>query len=175
MLSLARNAIEYPLKKKEKFKFIPNDVTGNLKKKGAVFVTLYVKNELHGCIGSVKAWRMLAEDIMKNSYSAAFEDSRFDSLSENDLEYLKIEISLLSEPVQIMVKNETDLVNQINQNTDGLILKYGLKQATFLPTVWEKIPEKREFVRKLKLKAGLPGDFWSDNLEFFIYNTEKVV
>ncbi|MDH4263399.1 MAG: AmmeMemoRadiSam system protein A [Spirochaetia bacterium] len=174
LLSIAFKSIEYKIKNNRKYKIEKSSLTSNLKKNTATFVTLYVNDELHGCIGSLKAFRPLAEDVLYNAFSAAFEDYRFNPVKESDLNQLKVEISLLSEPVRILFESEADLLEKITMYKDGLIMKSGKSQATFLPSVWEKLPDKVQFLQKLKEKAGLPSGFWSDQIEFFKYNVIKI-
>jgi AmmeMemoRadiSam system protein A len=175
LLTIARNSIEYPVKNGKKYKVEPSLLTDILKKNKATFVTLYVNDDLNGCIGSLTAFRPLADDVAHNAFSAAFEDHRFNSITFGDLDDLKIEISILSEPTRILFKNEADLLDKITMYDDGLILKLGLKQATFLPTVWEKLPDKIQFLKRLKEKAGLAPGYWSNQLEFFKYQVEKII
>ena len=143
-----------------------------LHKKGASFVTLTVAGVLRGCIGSVEARRPLGLDVARNAYAAAFRDERFAPLTEADLGSLNIQISVLSQPAKLDAETETELASKLRPRIDGLILEEGPRGATFLPSVWETIPEPTLFIRQLKRKAGFKEDYWSSQLEAFIYTTQ---
>lgn len=139
----------------------------------ASFVTLQMHGELRGCIGSLAATRPLVTDVSHHAYSAAFRDPRFNAVTTRELDFLEIHISVLSAPTPIEFDSELDLLRQIRPGEDGLVLKEGHYRATFLPDVWQKLPEPRQFMAQLKLKAGLPVDHWSDNLVIERYGTES--
>ncbi len=143
-----------------------------LKEERATFVTLTLNGNLRGCIGMLEACRPLAEDITENAVSAAFRDPRFPPLSRDEFGDLKISISVLSPPEEMTFSSEADLLNQIRPGIDGLILQEGVRKGTFLPSVWEELPETAAFVEHLKLKAGLPAGYWSDTLRVFRYTAE---
>lgn len=138
----------------------------------ATFVTLTISGRLRGCIGMLEACRPLAEDVAANAYAAAFEDPRFPPLTRIEFEKLEIHISVLSPPEELAFSSEADVLNQLRPGTDGLILQEGSRRGTFLPSVWEELPEKELFWTNLKLKAGLPADYWSDTVRVFRYTTE---
>lgn len=140
----------------------------------AAFVTLHVGGELHGCIGTLEARRPLVEEVASNAYGAAFEDSRFPALTGFELERLDIHISILSAAEPMMFSSEEDLVAQLRPGIDGLILEEGRHRGTFLPSVWETIPQARDFLRHLKLKAGLQPDYWSKNIRIQRYTAASV-
>ena len=108
----------------------------------------------------------------QNAHRAAFRDKRFKALSDGDLEGMEISISILSTPRPMEFDDEAHLAEQIQPDTDGLILSEGEKRGVFLPVVWEQISSPRDFVRRLKNKAGLPLDYWSDSLQVWRYTTE---
>ena len=137
---------------------------------GATFVTLTKHGQLRGCIGSLEAWRPLIEDLRTNAQAAAFHDPRFPPVVRGELDRLRFEVSLLSPPSPLPVSGEGDLLEQLRPGTDGLILSLGRARGTFLPQVWEQLPEPEEFVGHLKEKAGLPRDFWSEGLRFWRYS-----
>ena len=138
---------------------------------GACFVTIEKNGQLRGCIGSIIAHRPLVNDLIENTRSAAFKDSRFKPLTIEELNQLKISVSILTEPKRILFNSEQDLLDKITPNLDGLIIKDGDKQAVYLPSVWEVIPDKKEFLSALKVKAGLPRDYFSNTFEAYRFET----
>lgn len=140
----------------------------------ATFVTLHVDGKLHGCVGTLDARRPLVEDVVSNARSAAFHDSRFPALTWPEFEQLEIHISILSPPEPMMFSSEADLLAQLRPQVDGLILEDGHHRGTFLPSVWEQLPSPREFLRQLKLKAGLNQDYWSKNIHVQRYTAESI-
>jgi len=137
----------------------------------ASFVTLTIFNQLRGCIGSLQATRALWKDVQENAIHAAFHDPRFPPIDEGEITNLNIEVSVLSTPEQLVYANEKDLLKKINKKM-GLILKSGYKSATFLPQVWEELPDKIEFLENLSMKAGLDKDAWK-HAEFWYYTVKK--
>jgi len=140
---------------------------------GASFVTLTRNGELRGCIGTLEAVRPLLADVAQNAYAAAFEDPRFPPLTEEELPGLTLQISLLSAPRPLHFRSEEELLMQLRPGIDGLILQDRGRRGTFLPTVWESLPDRKEFLAHLKMKAGLPPDWWSDTLQVERYTTES--
>jgi AmmeMemoRadiSam system protein B/AmmeMemoRadiSam system protein A len=140
---------------------------------GATFVTLRRHGELRGCIGSLEAVRPLREDVAANARAAALRDPRFPPLTEAELDGLSVEVSLLSTPQPLTFLDEEDLLRQIEAARDGVVLEHGHRRSTFLPQVWEHLDDAREFLRLLKAKAGLPVDFWSDEIRVALYSVEK--
>ncbi len=144
-----------------------------LDRPAATFVTLTKKGELRGCIGSLEAWRPLLEDLRANAVAAAMHDPRFPPIVRGEFDQVRVEVSLLSPPGLLSHAGEGDLIDQLRPGEDGLILSLGRARSTFLPQVWEQLPDPAEFVRHLKIKAGLPGDFWSAGLRFWRYTIRK--
>lgn len=140
----------------------------------ATFVTLEIEGDLRGCIGTLEAFRPLAVDVSENSYSAAFGDPRFPPVSVLEVERIELHISILSSPQPLEFTSEGDLIRQVRPRTDGLILAERGRRATLLPSVWEQVPNAGEFLAHLKLKAGLPADYWSDSIQVFRYTTSTV-
>lgn len=141
--------------------------------RGATFVTLKKHGELRGCIGSLRAQRPLADDVAANAVAAASRDPRFAPLSASEFDDVDIEVSLLSEPEFIDFHDEADLLAQLRPGEDGLILFAGCRSATFLPQVWEQLPEPREFLAALKHKAGLDPLRPVDGLMAARYHVQK--
>lgn len=168
LLHLARTALEARFKEEE------IKITDNIKKKysekGASFVTLTLSGSLRGCIGSLEARQPLFQDIINNAINAAFHDYRFNPLEENELKRVRIEISVLSPPEKLGIGSK--VFNKID-NKMGLILKLSGRSATFLPQVWEQVPDKEVFLEELAMKAGLGSDDWKD-AEIWFYRVEKV-
>lgn len=140
---------------------------------GATFVTLMRNGELRGCIGTLVAVRPLRTDVMRNAVNAAFADPRFPPLDESELEDLEVEVSKLGEPTPIACADEQALLRELRPHVDGVVLSYGSSRATFLPQVWESLPDPRHFLRELKRKAGLPADFWHPSIEVSRYIVDK--
>jgi len=140
---------------------------------GATFVTLRLDGELRGCIGTLEAEHPLRHDVVRNARNAALRDPRFEPLSEKELAGLSIEVSLLSPPEPLSFADEEDLTRQVEARRHGLVLEYGRHRSTFLPQVWEQLPDARDFLRHLKAKAGLPPDFWSEGIRVSCYAVEK--
>jgi len=140
---------------------------------GACFVTLMHTGQLRGCIGSLQAYRQLLDDVKENALAAAFRDPRFKPLAASEYNEICIEVSLLSPLMAMTISNEEDALTQFQPGVDGVVLHCGDKRGTFLPQVWETLAEPRRFLEELKRKAGLPGDFWSDEVRLFRYHVEK--
>ena len=146
----------------------------SLKDEAATFVTLTIDGNLRGCIGSLIARRSLIEDIKSNAYSAAFEDPRFHPLTKDEYNNIKIEISLLSEPLKLDYIDFKDLKTKLIPNKHGVILKLGVHQATFLPQVWEQLPDFETFMYHLYNKANLDLKEQSVLPEIYTYTVEKI-
>lgn len=144
-----------------------------LKEPGATFVTLMQKGDLRGCIGTLEARRSLLEDVRGNAKSAAFHDPRFAPLSVNELNSTDIEVSLLSAMQALQFSGEQEALAQLRPGVDGVVFQYGHYRSTFLPQVWEQLPTAVEFIAHLKHKAGLPANFWADEVRLSRYTVSK--
>ncbi|MFP4158802.1 MAG: AmmeMemoRadiSam system protein A [Desulfobacterales bacterium] len=134
------------------------------------FVTLKINGNLRGCIGNLLPEKPLAEGVKDNAVNAAFNDPRFAPLSKEEFSRIQIEVSLLTEPAPLEYSDAQDLLDKIRPNVDGLIIKKGSRTSTFLPQVWEQLPDKKSFLSQLCMKAGLPPDEWvKGDLEVFTY------
>jgi len=140
---------------------------------GATFVTLTRQGELRGCIGSLEAYRLLDQDVRENARAAAFRDRRFAPLSEHELVAIRVEVSLLTPAEPIRFATEEDAVRQLRQGIDGVILESERHRGTFLPQMWEHLPDPWQFMSELKRKAGLARDFWSKDLKLYRYEVQK--
>ena len=144
-----------------------------LHEKGACFVTLKQCGELRGCVGSIEARHSLLEAVIVAARAAAFEDPRFSPLSVGDLANTRIEVSLLSALEPMAVLSEAEAVRHIRPHVDGLLLESGRHRGIFLPQVWGSAPNARDFLGLLKLKAGLPANFWSDQIRLYRFQVAK--
>jgi len=154
LLSLARASIESNLLGRN----VEDGAAAWLKQTGATFVTLTKNDALRGCIGSLAPSRPLGDDVAQNALGAAFRDPRFPAITAAEWPQCKVEVSLLSTPKPLRFADEADLLEQIEAGQDGLIIEADGKRGTFLPQVWEDLPEKRGFIAHLMKKAGLPAD-----------------
>jgi AmmeMemoRadiSam system protein A len=137
------------------------------------FVTLTIDGNLRGCIGNLTSNESLISGVRRNTINAAFHDPRFSSLSLSELDLVSIEISILSEPRPLHYRDAADLLKKIHPNIDGVILRKGIASATFLPQVWEQLPEPQYFLTQLCLKAGLAADAWQHSkLEVSTYQVQ---
>jgi len=170
LLKLARSAIESELNG-EKLE-ISKEIKEKYSEKKASFVTLTEHRVLRGCIGSLSPRQELYKDVIENALHAAFDDYRFPQLKKSELSEVKIEISVLSVPEKISFKNEKELLKKINKDM-GIVLKKGFSSATFLPQVWEDLPDKIDFLESLSIKARINKDAWK-NAEVYSYGVEKI-
>ncbi len=145
-----------------------------LLKKKATFVTLTLHEQLRGCIGSLIAHRNLLDDLIANAESAAFNDPRFTPLTTVELDEVKIEVSLLSEPKNIIYTDKNELKYLIHTGSDGVIIRLGNYQATFLPQVWEELPDFDTFFTHLGMKAGIGSNPLSYHPEIYTYQVDKI-
>lgn len=144
-----------------------------LNQPGATFVTLTQNGQLRGCIGSLEAHRVLDQDVRANAVAAAFRDPRFPPLTLAELPRTHVEVSLLTAPQPMAFSDEADALRQLRPNIDGVIFSTGNKRSTFLPQVWEQLPDARQFMARLKQKAGLAADFWSPEVQLQRYEVKK--
>lgn len=174
LLDVARRSIETGLRSAKPLEPDPGCFAPALRALGASFVTLHRNGELRGCTGGLEAWRPLVVDVAVHAFSSAFRDPRFPPLSAAELGGLDIELSILNPPEPLRFASEGELVDQLRPGVDGLVLEEGPLRGTFLPAVWEGLPEPREFLRQLKLKAGLPADYWSEGICVQRYTVESI-
>jgi AmmeMemoRadiSam system protein A len=173
LLQVARSSVEHGLEHGQPLPITPSEYPQALKAIRASFVTLQRAGELRGCIGHLQAVQPLVVDVAENAYAAAFRDTRFFPLSRAEWPDVTVHISILSEPRPMSFTDEADLVRQLTPGEDGLILSDGRNRGTFLPSVWESLPEPQDFLSHLKLKAGLAANHWSDTLQVARYRTES--
>jgi AmmeMemoRadiSam system protein A len=171
LLKIARAAIFQELSRGEDPPLL-HDVPAELMEERACFVTLEIDGRLRGCIGMLEACLPLAEDVEQNAVAAAFHDPRFPPLTRKEFDRIEIHISVLSPPEEVAFSDEKELLDRIRPGVDGLILEEGSRRGTFLPSVWEQLPDKREFLAHLRMKAGLSPGHWSDTLRIYRYTAE---
>jgi len=140
-----------------------------LRQPGASFVTLTIAGDLRGCIGSLTAYQPLGRDVQSNARAAAFDDPRFPPLSANEFGSVHIEVSVLSAPKPMPFASQADALAALRPGTDGVVLFARGRRATFLPQVWEELPDRAQFIRHLMAKAGLPPDYWGDDVRIDRY------
>jgi AmmeMemoRadiSam system protein A len=144
-----------------------------LREPGASFVTLRIDAELRGCIGSVEARRPLGEDVAHNARAAAYRDPRFPPVSGDEIAALQVEVSLLSPREPMRVASEAEALAMLRPGVDGVYLEYEDRASTFLPQVWEGLPQPADFLGELRRKAGLPARFWHPDVRLSRYTVEK--
>ena len=165
LLALARASIESALSKGgELVPFPAAQLSPALSVRRSSFVTLRRGDELRGCCGTLEAPRPLAEDVWRNAWAAAFNDYRFPHLTAAEWPQMNMHLSLLTPPEPLDVATEEQLLALLRPSIDGLILESDIGRATFLPAVWEQIPDPVQFVRHLKIKAGWPATYWSNRV-----------
>lgn len=144
-----------------------------LHEKGASFVTLTQNEQLRGCIGTLEAHRPLLIDVKANAHAAAFRDPRFSPLTMHELDSTEIEISLLSAMQPLVFSGEHDALAQLQPGVDGIVFEFGHYRSTFLPQVWEQLPDADVFMAHLKHKAGLQPGFWNEEVKLYRYTVSK--
>ena len=174
LLSVARQAIENGLRAGSVQIPECSQYSAQLKEVSACFVTLTINKELRGCIGNLNASEPLIANVAHNAYNAAFKDTRFLPLREEELARLHIEISILTPPQAMLVSSEAELLAQLKPGTDGLLIRSGSRQATLLPSVWESLREPKTFLQHLKAKARFSPNEWPEDMQCFRYHTIKI-
>lgn len=169
LLPLARAAIAQELGRPQ----AADDSAPWLHERGACFVTLTQQGELRGCIGTVEAHRPLLADLRANAVAAAVRDPRFAPLTLRELDRTEVEVSLLSPMQALVFRSEGEALAQLRPGTDGVVFEYGARRSTFLPQVWEQLPQVEDFMAYLKRKAGLPTDFWHAEVRLQRYTVSK--
>jgi len=151
----------------------PPAQAGWLAEPGASFVTLTRQGELRGCIGTLEAHRPLGVDVRENAVAAAFRDPRFMPITRVEFDEIRVEVSVLSPSEVLVVVSEEHALATLRPNVDGVVFEYRHYRSTFLPQVWEQLPDPAEFMAHLKRKAGLPMDFWAEEVRLSRYTVSK--
>ncbi|MDJ0701030.1 MAG: AmmeMemoRadiSam system protein A [Woeseiaceae bacterium] len=167
----ARGSIEHGLVHQSPLPVRCDELHPALTEPAATFTTLRIDGKLRGCCGTLEARYPLAEDVSLSAFQAAFQDTRFDPVGKDELPAIRLEVSVLSPLQSLLVTDEADLLDQLSPGRDGVVILADGRRATFLPKVWETIPDPRQFLAALKSKCGLAADFWSERLEFRRYQT----
>jgi AmmeMemoRadiSam system protein A len=140
---------------------------------GATFVTLQCAGRLRGCIGSIEARRPIGEDVRENAVSAAMRDPRFVAMTSDELEDLSVEVTVLSPLEPVPARSEAEALALLRPGVDGVVLSHRASRGTFIPQMWEQLPDPREFLRALKHKAGLPRDLWDAEVTLQRYTVQN--
>jgi AmmeMemoRadiSam system protein A len=174
LLKFARQALEDGVCGRPISPLYLNELPPRLRQPGASFVTLTTHGELRGCIGTLEASQPLVEDVRLHAVAAALEDYRFPPVQPDELPFIKLEISRLTTPELLEYRDPDDLLSKLRPGVDGVVLKDGLRRATFLPQVWEKVPEAEIFLGMLCRKMGAPTETWrSKKLTVLTYQVEE--
>jgi len=174
LLNLSRKNLENYYETGKPIEINEKEIPLSLRKEKACFVTLYKDNQLRGCVGDIYPSSKLYECVIKNSINAAVNDERFNPVTKNELDNLRIEINILTKPKKLEYQNSNDLLAKIKQYKHGLILKQGFFQATYLPTVWKLIPNKILFLENLCVKGNLQKDCWKSPMtEIYTYESSS--
>ena len=174
LLHLAREAMECGVQGRKLPPLNESTLSPHLRKQGASFITLTIRGQLRGCIGALEAHQPLAADVREHAISAALEDPRFPPVREDELSRIQIEVSRLTRPEPLEYKDAADLLSKLKPHVDGVILRDGMRRATFLPQVWEKIPNPADFMNNLCYKMGVSDNTWRiKHLEVLVYQVEE--
>jgi AmmeMemoRadiSam system protein A len=174
LLQLAREAMEYGVRGELLPPLDPAPLSLILRAEGASFVTLTIYGQLRGCIGALQPYQSLAEDVREHAIAAALQDFRFPPVQPSELSQIEIEVSRLTLPQPLEYADSADLLAKLRPGVDGVILRDGFQRATFLPQVWEQLPDKEEFLSHLCAKMGASHDLWrKKHLDVEIYQVEE--
>ena len=174
LLTLARESIVCAVSGKRLPKLHETHLSPILKENGAAFVTLTIGGELRGCIGSLQAYRSLVEDVQEHAVDAALNDYRFLPLSELEIPQVEIEISVLTPSEPLRYEHPQDLPGLLKPHEDGVVLRDGIMSATFLPQVWDQLPDPEVFLDQLCQKMGAPANRWRQKvMQVSIYHVEE--
>ena len=174
LLRMAREAMEYSVRGEKLEPLNESSLPAHLREQGASFVTLTIHGQLRGCIGALEAHQPLAKDVRDHAIAAALEDPRFPPVREDELSRIQIEVSRLTRPVPLEYTDAADLLSKLRPHVDGVILRDDMRRATFLPQVWEKIPDPAEFMDNLCYKMGVSDNTWRiKHLNVLVYQVEE--
>jgi AmmeMemoRadiSam system protein A len=174
LLSIARDAVSAAAQGDR----LPNldlaSLPPALREKGASFVTLTSRGQLRGCIGALEASQPLALDVQEHAEAAATQDFRFPPVTPQEILSIRIELSRLTTPVQLEYKDSKQLAEMLKPGHDGVVIRDGIRRATFLPQVWEKLPSPEDFLSQLCLKMGASPDQWrKKRMSVYTYQVEE--
>ena len=175
LLQLARKTLNYHFEKNKVLEVADSEIPEKFRQERGCFVTLTKgkNHDLRGCIGYIKPVKSLYKAVIDNALSAAFQDWRFSPLKKEELAEIEIEISILTIPKKLEFSSPDDLLAKIRPGIDGVYLFYGSSSSTYLPQVWEKLTDKKEFFSSLCMKGGAPPDCWKrKEVEIHTYQAE---
>ncbi len=174
LLRLARQALEDGVRGKPLAPLDWKTLPPRLREPGASFVTLTKEGQLRGCVGTLEAHQPLAEDVREHAVAAALEDFRFPPVRPEELLRIHIEVSYLTPLQPLEFDSPEELLKRLRPGVDGVVLRQGWRRATFLPQVWEQIPDPQEFLDHLCMKMGRPPGCWrSEGIEVWVYQVES--
>jgi AmmeMemoRadiSam system protein A len=174
LLSLARQSIENSVLGKPIPVLELESLSPLLQEQGASFVTLTSRGYLRGCVGALEPYQSLAEDVREHAIAAALQDYRFPPVQAEEINDIEIEISYLTHPEVLKYENPIELPKILRPSIDGVVIRDGMRRATFLPQVWEKIPDPEEFLEQLCMKMGSPANLWRrKKLDVMTYQVEE--
>ena len=174
LMQLARQALEDSVLGRPPESLDMDSLSAPLREMGASFVTLTIRGQLRGCIGTLDAYQSLAEDVCTHAVDAALHDYRFPPVQPQELPFIDIEISRLTKPTPLAYKDGNELLHLLRPGVDGVILRDGHHKSTFLPQVWEKLPDPVDFLEHLCEKMGAPANLWRrKHLDVSIYHVEE--
>jgi AmmeMemoRadiSam system protein A len=175
LLQLARTTLNNYFEKKKPTEVADSEIPKKFKQERGCFVTLTTgkNHDLRGCIGYIKPVKSLYNAIIDNALSAALQDWRFSPVKKEELSEIEIEISVLTVPQKLEFSSPDDMLAKIRPGIDGVYLFYGSSSSTYLPQVWEKLTDKKEFFSSLCMKGGAPPDCWKrKEVEIYTYQAE---
>ena len=174
LLQIARQALEEAVGQSKPAARVVQSPSARLQQSGASFVTLTINGSLRGCIGALEPYQSLIEDVREHAMAAALQDYRFPPVTPEELAGIQIEISCLTRPLPLDYSDSEDLLKKLRPQIDGVVIRDGIRRATFLPQVWEKIVEPAEFLEHLCLKMGAAPDLWRHrHLDVLVYQVEE--
>jgi uncharacterized protein len=174
LLRLARQALESGVRHQPLEPLDIDSLPPRLREPGATFVTLTEREMLRGCVGALEAYQPLAEDVREHAIAAGLEDYRFPPVQPDEIPRIMIEISRLTAPVPLEYDKPEDLLKLLRPGVDGVVLRDGMRRATFLPQVWEKLPDPHEFLGHLCNKMGVDANYWRyHKLQVYTYQVEE--
>lgn len=174
LLRVARLALENGVRGESMPPLDLNKFTPRLQADGTSFVTLTINGMLRGCIGSLEPNQSLAEDVREHAIAAALNDYRFPPVRISELSQIEIEVSRLTTPVSLEYDSPEDLLSRLRPGVDGVVIRDGMRRATFLPQVWEKLPDPAEFLDHLCAKMGATPGLWRQkHIDVLIYQVEE--
>lgn len=174
LLRLARQALEHSVRGRKLPPLDLESFSPPLREQGASFITLTIQGNLRGCIGALEAYQPLAQDVCEHAVAAALDDPRFPPVAPQELDRIEIEVSRLTAPQRLEYTDSKELPAKLRPHVDGVILRDSLRRATFLPQVWEKLPDPSEFLDNLCYKMGAAPDSWRrKHLDVLIYQVEE--